>query len=363
MPTSPADSVAAPDSPVTRSPRFRTWKAVLRQLVAAVLTVLAVSVVTFLATNIKSPQDVARAALGRHATPEQITAFVAAHDLAAPLPARYAKWLGDLVQGDWGTSVVTDRPIQPELMPRLGRTLLLAGLSFLVVVPLSIALGGYLAARWGTRLDVAATSGLTMLLAFPEFVVGVGAIRLFSVLLGILPPESATAIAFGTPGAKAGAYVLPALTPALVAAPFLVRLTRASAREGLTAHSMSAASLSSKASHSARRGPNAGRSPNEVLTHHGATSTSASRPGSNRSTAASTSGGGSASSASQRRWVSTECAARHPQRARRPPRQRRQPRPRAGSAPAPARRRARRGGGPTPRRRSRLGLRGSPAGR
>jgi peptide/nickel transport system permease protein len=98
---------------------------VLRQLVAAVLTVLAVSVVTFLATNIKSPQDVARSALGRHASAEQITAFVAAHNLTAPLLVRYTRWLGDFIQGDWGTSVVTDRPIQPELVPRLGRTILL----------------------------------------------------------------------------------------------------------------------------------------------------------------------------------------------------------------------------------------------
>jgi peptide/nickel transport system permease protein len=231
MPTSPRDA------------RLRIWKSVLRQVAAALLTVLAVSAVTFLATNIKSPEDVARGALGRNATPEQITAFVAAHDLAAPIPVRYSQWLGDFLQGDWGTSVVTDRPIQPELMPRLGRTVLLAGLSFVVVVPLSIALGGYLARHWGSRFDIATSSGLMTLSAFPEFVIGVGAILLFSVLLGVLPPESGTAIAFGTPGAIVKAYLLPALTLALVAAPFLVRLTRASAREGLTAPHTRAAAL------------------------------------------------------------------------------------------------------------------------
>lgn len=147
------------------------------------------------------------------------------------------------MQGDWGTSVITARPVQPELVARLGRTVLLAGLSFLVVVPLSIALGGYLAQRWGTRFDVAATSGLMMLSALPEFMVGVGAILVFSVLLGVLPPESGTAIAFGTPEAIAEAYLLPALTLVLVAAPFLVRLTRACAREGLTAAHTRAATL------------------------------------------------------------------------------------------------------------------------
>ncbi len=215
----------------------------LRQLVAALLTVLAVTAVTFLATNIKSPQDVARGVLGRNATPAQTTTFVAAHDLAAPIPVRYTRWLADFVQGDWGKSVVTDRPIQPELVPRLGRTLLLAVLSFLIVVPVSITLGGYLAQRWGSRLDVATTSGLVILGALPVFVVGVGTILFFSVLLGVLPPESGTAISFGTPDAVAKAYVLPALTLGLVEAPFLARLTRAAAREGLTATHTRAATL------------------------------------------------------------------------------------------------------------------------
>jgi peptide/nickel transport system permease protein len=58
--------------------------AVIRQLTAALLTMLAVSAVTFLATNIKTPQDVARSTLGRQAAPEQITAFVAAHHLPRP---------------------------------------------------------------------------------------------------------------------------------------------------------------------------------------------------------------------------------------------------------------------------------------
>jgi peptide/nickel transport system permease protein len=222
---------------------LRIGVAVIRQLTAALLTMLAVSAVTFLATNIKTPQDVARSTLGRQAAPEQITAFVAAHHLAAAVPVRYVSWLGAFVQGDWGTSAVTDRPIQPELVPRIGRTVLLVGLSFLVVVPLSIALGGHLAARWGTRLDVAASSGLMMLRAFPEFVVGVSAILIFSVLLPFLPPESGTAISFGTPGKKAEAYLLPVLTLVLVAAPFLVRLTRASARESLSAAHTHAATL------------------------------------------------------------------------------------------------------------------------
>lgn len=242
MPTWPAKPDGVPGPRTTRSARARLLLGGVRQLAVALLTLLAVSVVTYLATSIKSPQAVANSALGRGAAPEQVTAFVQAHGLDAPLPERYARWLSGFVRGDWGTSVSTDRPIRPDLMPRLGRTLLLVTASFLVVVPLSIALGASLAQRWGSRLDVAATSGLTVLRAFPEFVTGVGAIAVFSVLLNVLPPESGTGIAFGTPWQAAEAYVLPAVTLVLVAAPFMVRITRAAARDTLlAAHTRAAA--------------------------------------------------------------------------------------------------------------------------
>jgi peptide/nickel transport system permease protein len=226
-----------------RSARSRILRIGIQQTSLALLTLFAVSVVTFLATNIKSPQDVAHSALGRHAAPEQIEAFVQRHDLTAPMPQRYTAWLGDFVQGDWGTSVITDRPIQPELMPRLERTLLLAAMSFLVVVPLSIALAAHLAQRWSSRIDVAATGGLTVLQALPEFVVGVGAIFVFSVLLGVLPPESGTGLAFGTHWEQVQAYLLPAITLVVVATPFLVRITRASAHDALVAPHTRAAAL------------------------------------------------------------------------------------------------------------------------
>jgi len=206
-----------------------------RQLAGVLITLIAVSALTFLATSFKSPDDVARASLGRRAAPEQIDAFVRTHGLDAPLAQRYGRWVSHFLHGDWGRSVRTDRPIKPELMPRLVRTLLLVAIAFVVVVPLGIAIGGAVAQRWGSRSDVAATSGLMVLSAFPEFVVGVGAIVVFSVWLGWLPPESTTGLAFGSAGEQARAYLLPAITLVLVAAPFLVRLTVASMRDALVA--------------------------------------------------------------------------------------------------------------------------------
>jgi peptide/nickel transport system permease protein len=234
MPTWRPDS-GRDEAQQLRTRSSRTAIRAMRQLAAVLVTLFAVSALSFLATSFQSPDDIARAAIGRRAAPAQIDAFIRAHDLDAPLPQRYGRWASRFRRGDWGRSVITDRPIEPELMPRIGRTLLLVAIAFAVVVPLGIAVGAALAQRWGSRSDVAATSGLMVLSAFPEFVIGVGAIVVFSVWLRWLPPESATGLAFGGTGQQARAYVLPAITLVLIATPFLVRLTVASAREALVA--------------------------------------------------------------------------------------------------------------------------------
>jgi peptide/nickel transport system permease protein len=222
---------------------LRIAKSGARYVAVALVTLLAVSAVTFAAASIKSPQAIAIEVLGRQTDQAQIDAFVKRHELDAPLPQRYVDWLADFAHGDWGRSITTDQPVRPELMPRLGRTLMLAAVSLLLVLPTSIALGALLAQRWGSRFDLGSTVGLTVMRAFPDFVLGVGVIMLFAVVLGWLPPESGTAIAFGSFTDKAKAYVLPAVTLVLVTMPYMVRMTRASARDALRAPHTRAAVL------------------------------------------------------------------------------------------------------------------------
>jgi peptide/nickel transport system permease protein len=95
----------------------------LRQLGGALLTLLAISVVTFCATSVRSPLDVARLANpGVEVTEEQLEAFVEKYDLDRPLPQRYLSWMGNVVVGDLGISPVTQRSVRDELVPRLTRT-------------------------------------------------------------------------------------------------------------------------------------------------------------------------------------------------------------------------------------------------
>lgn len=196
----------------------------------AVGTLIALTLVTFLATN-ALPGDVARTALGRGATPEQLAVFRADQGLDRPVLARYADWLGNAVRGDWGRSLTANRPVADDLGPRIERTALLALAGFALGVPIALAFGLWSGQRAGSPLDTAGSLVVLLLGALPEFVIGFALLVLLAVGLGWFPVES-SGIAFDLPPVDVALrYVLPALTLALVVVPYLLRMMRASTRE------------------------------------------------------------------------------------------------------------------------------------
>lgn len=218
-------------------------RALLGQLAFAVATIVFISLVIFLAVNLnQSPTDVALQALGRGASPAALAAYVKAHHLGDPVLVRYVRWLGDFVSGNWGISAVTRSAVRPAVAPRLGRTFLLASFSMAISLPISLALGVALARRYGRRVDIGANLALVVISALPEFVVGIVVLIVLSVWLGVLPPNSA-ALAFGTFGARAQAFILPTITLVLVSIPYLTRVTRVAAREALLSGYARAATL------------------------------------------------------------------------------------------------------------------------
>lgn len=209
--------------------------ALARHLAWAAATLLAISLVTFFGTSLKSAEELARASLGRDITADQVRAFAERHELDAPIVERYGRWLGNFARGEFGTSLVSDRPVREQVLPRLERTLMLALVSLGVALPIGIALGVFAARRWGSRTDLSVNVAAVLLSAFPEFVIGLGLLMLFAVTLGVLPVDSSTGLAFGSLADKATAYVLPALTLVVASVPFIFRNTRVAAREALSA--------------------------------------------------------------------------------------------------------------------------------
>ena len=210
---------------------WATVRPVAQALVVGLFTLWVISVITFAMTSSRAKEATAIAALGQEtATPELIEEFIRQNNLDAPAPERYARWLGRFVVGDWGQSVVTGRSIRDEIRPRLWNTLKLTALALIVGIPLSIAIGVFVGARAGSKLDTEVTAATVILAAVPEFILGLLLILVFAVYIPIFPVDS-TALSFGTPSEKLLALVLPTVTLALHMLPYMTRMTRAAARE------------------------------------------------------------------------------------------------------------------------------------
>jgi peptide/nickel transport system permease protein len=160
-----------------------------RRLAIGAVTVLFVSLLVFAGTELL-PGDVAQAILGQGATPELIANVHARLGLDQPVVVRYFKWLGNLVTGELGTSLANGREISELMAERSGNTFLLAGVTALVAVPLSILLGLIAATKPNGRVDKA-ISGITLtLISIPDFLVALILVSIFSVQLGWLPALS-----------------------------------------------------------------------------------------------------------------------------------------------------------------------------
>ena len=207
--------------------------ALLRQRVVPLLvTLLLISIIVFGSTHVLGI-NVAKRALGRDATMEQLAHFNQQHGLNRPIYAQYGTWLWGFVRADFGTSALSDRPVKDIIIPRLVNTLILAAASIIIAVPLSISFGIYLA-HPGSRLRemVLSTSNIALAAVAP-FVVGIVLIYVFSVVLGWTPVDS-LGLAFGSPAQKIAAFILPTATLVIGLVPHISRLTQVSIRETMT---------------------------------------------------------------------------------------------------------------------------------
>jgi peptide/nickel transport system permease protein len=237
----PARVVSA--APSRRKARLRLVASLARTLGGAALTLLVISLITFAAMNYKSPEDIARSALGRETSQEQIDAYVEANNLDDPFLKRYVTWVRGAVHGDFGTSALTGRPVSEEVMPRLARTVSLTLAALLIAAPLSIMLGVFVARRPRSVPDRLALIGSVVLAATPEFVIGIVFLAFFAAQLGWFPVNSAGAFEFGTFSEQVKAYVLPVMVLVLTLIPYIMRLTRAASRDVLRAPYVQAATL------------------------------------------------------------------------------------------------------------------------
>ena len=150
------------------------------------VTLLSVSFIVFILTQL-TPVDAARTILGAYATEEQVAHLTRELGLDRPVLVRYVEYIGGLLHGDLGYSLHFKTPVSDIIFDRLGNTLILAAISFAIIVPLSILLGVIAGMREASFIDRSILILATFCTSVPEFATGVFLLSIFVVNLGILP--------------------------------------------------------------------------------------------------------------------------------------------------------------------------------
>jgi peptide/nickel transport system permease protein len=202
---------------------------ILKRIGYGIITLFLLSIIVFAAAQIL-PGDPARAILGPLAAPSAVKAL--SHQLGTDKPVfdQYTTWVGHLLHGNFGTSYQYQAPIGPILGRAFVKSLELAALAFVIVVPLGIIGGVVAALNYGKPADrLISVFGLTATV-IPEVVSGVALILIFGLWLNILPIQASGANGFGD---TIYHLIMPAIPLVLILFGYIAQMARAGTIEAL----------------------------------------------------------------------------------------------------------------------------------
>ena len=236
---------AAADTPVaTPGPRasgnaWRTWSRrhpvasmVVVRIALGILTIFAVSIVIFLATQ-ALPGNAAYAVLGHSATPQRLKALEDQLHLNRSLPAQYGSWIGGVLHGNFGKSLANGESVSSLIGPRLVNSAVLVVGAGIVGTLIAGILGLYAAARRDKLFDHVASVISLAITALPECVVAIALVIVLAVNLTHLLPAVSVIPPGTSPLSNLKLLVLPIATLSLVIAPYIFRMMRGAMIEAL----------------------------------------------------------------------------------------------------------------------------------
>ena len=207
-------------------------KFLTRRIILGILTLFLVSVIVFVATQ-ALPGNAARAILGKDATPARVAALERQLHLNESVFSQFTHWLGGILTGDLGTSAATQQPVSQLLSGRLANSAFLVLLAAIVAIPMSIALGSWMAMKRDKMVDYVGSTVSLVFAALPEFVIGIALVLLLATSVFQVFP----AVSLIPPGDHAwnhlNAVILPAATLVLAVTPYISRIMRGSMVEVL----------------------------------------------------------------------------------------------------------------------------------
>jgi len=206
---------------------------IARRTGIALVTLLLATIVVFGAVH-ALPGGPATALSADSTSPTAAAATMHAYGFDQPLPVQFAKWIGQVLSGQLGTSPITDIPVSTQLEQRLPITLELAVLSLLFAIVIGVPAGVATAVRPGRLTDWVASAVALGGLSLPHFWFGILAILIFAVHLHVLPSGGFTPLAGGL-GGNLEHMVMPAIVLGTGLAAVIMRQTRAAMIEALGA--------------------------------------------------------------------------------------------------------------------------------
>lgn len=197
----------------------------LTRLALLLLGLIVASVLIFFTLRVL-PGDIAQLIAGTNSTPDQITTIREQLGLDQPLPAQYVEWIGGVVRGDLGTSLLTGSSVASELMQKAQVTVPLGLMAMTIALVFSVPLGVLSAMRRGRADGTALSVGSQALAAVPVIWAGMMLVVVFAVWLGWLPAQGFPRAGWQDPAAAFRALLLPAITIGIVEGAMLLRFVR-----------------------------------------------------------------------------------------------------------------------------------------
>lgn len=207
----------------------------VRRILYTLPIAIGVSIICFALIHL-APGDPLSAVIPEGASPEVVAQIRNAYGFDQPLPIQYLGWIWRAINGDFGMSIMTRRPVMSEVAPAVVNTLILALAAVLLGFGLGISLGlvaGYTA---GSYLDRAVTAFSVSGVSVPHYWLGMVLIVVFAVNLGVLP-----AMGMGAKGSATFALdwlslrhlILPACAMSVIPAGIIARSVRGTVIEVL----------------------------------------------------------------------------------------------------------------------------------
>lgn len=218
------------------------WQYLAKRLATIVFTIFSISIFVFGITNVL-PGNVATMILGQYSSEEKVAALETRLGLNEPLHVQYIDWLSGILTGDWGMSLIYNKPIPELLVPRLIHSLQLALVTMVIITVIGISLGVLAGVKHNKRTDSIISTGVYLGVSFPEFVIGAFLILLLGgPFFSVFPSGGYAPLSEGV--VKWFSYMaLPAATLSITLLAHVVRQTRSEMVEALQSDYVNAARL------------------------------------------------------------------------------------------------------------------------